>query len=537
MRGLLAQDLTLKITSKDQIEASILEKIDYTKKHRDTATIILEIHKASDYLKNLGYFTNTIHKIEKENKQYTAYFSLNSKIENAIIRIHSGFEIYIKNSKVKNNTVNIPIKDLKNTLHEISNNLDKTGASFSKVQLQNVTIKNKTLLADLNIIRSKKRIINNVIIRGYENFPKSYLKNYFNINDSSVFNQFKVTEIHEASKNLRFVSVIKPPEVLFTKDSTSLFLYFKKKQHNSFDGIVSFTSKENGKVLFNGNVDLKFNNLFDKGEQFELFWNSIGEERQELKLTSKTPYVFNSKFTPQISFSIYKQDSTFLNTTFNSKISYNIAPKTQLAISYNTESSEHLTINNTENIDSFNNYFFGLQFTYNIPKNDFFFNDLFSLAINPSFGRRKTSQENSNQFKIEVSASYLWSINFRNSIFIKNSTSYLNSNNYLDNELFRVGGANSIRGFLEQSIFTNSFSYFNIEYRFLTSQKSYLYSITDFGKFKTNQKNENLFSIGLGYLFTARNTQINLSTAIGKNSSQNFDFHKSRLSISWLNFF
>lgn len=537
MKGFFAQNLTLKLIAQNKIETSIIEKLDYLKVHKDTTSITLEVHKISDYLKTLGYFTNTIHKIEKEKKQYTAYFSLNSKIENAIIKIRSGFEIYLKNFKIKNNTVSIPIKNLKNTLHEISNNLDKTGASFSKVQLQNVTIKNRTLFADLNIIRSKKRIINNIVIRGYENFPKSYLKNYFNIRDSSVFNQFKITEINKASKNLRFVSIIKPPEVLFTKDSTSLFLYFKKKQHNSFDGIVSFTSKDNGRVLFNGNVDLKLNNLLNKGEQFELFWNSIGEERQELKLSSKIPYVFNSKFTPQISFSIYKQDSTFLNTKFDSKLFYTIAPRVKLAITYNSESSENLDNKNRNNLETFNNRFLGLYFNYNIAKNDFFFNDLFSLAINPSFGRRKTSQENSNQFKLEISASYLWSINFRNSIFIKNSTSYLNSNNYLDNELFRVGGANSIRGFIEQSIFTNSFSFINMEYRFLTSQKSYLYSITDFGKFKTMQKNENLVSLGLGYLFTARNTQINLSTAIGKNSSQKFDFNKSKLSISWINFF
>tara|TARA_B110001450_G_scaffold59040_1_gene55743 strand:- start:1036 stop:2649 length:1614 start_codon:yes stop_codon:yes gene_type:complete len=537
MKGFFAQNLTLKLIANNKIETSVLEKLDYIKVHKDTTSINIEVHKISDYLKTLGYFTNTIHEIKKENKQYAAYFSLNNKIENAIIKIRSGFEIYLKNFKIKNNTIIIPIKNLQNTLHEISNNLDKIGASFSKVQLQNVTIKNKTLLADLDIIRSKKRIINNVIIRGYENFPKSYLKNYFNINDSSVFNQFMVTEIDEASKNLRFVSIIKPPEVLFTKDSTSLFLYFKKKQHNSFDGIVSFTSKENGKVLFNGNVDLKLNNLLNKGEQFELFWNSIGEERQELKLSSKTPYVFNSKFTPQISFSIYKQDSTFLNTKFDSKLFYNIAPRVKLAITYNSESSENLNKINSNNLETFNNHFLGLHLNYNIAKNDFFFNDLFSIAINPSFGKRKTNQENSSQFKLEISASYLWSINFRNSLFIKNSTSYLNSNNYLDNELFRVGGANSIRGFIEQSIFTSSFSYINMEYRFLTSQKSYLYSITDFGKFKTNQKNENLFSIGLGYLFTVRNAQINISTAMGKNSSQKFDFNKSRLSVSWINFF
>ena len=313
----MAQDLRLKLTSKDQNEASILEKIDYVKKHKDTATINLEINKISDYLKNLGYFTNTVNTIEKVSTTYIVQFSLNTKINIALIKVNSNSKIYLEEFKITNNTVTIPVKKIQTTLNKISNRLDKEGKSFSKVQLKNINIKNKTLFAELSIIHSKERIINNIVIRGYENFPKSYLKNYFNISENSVFNQFKVAEINEASKNLRFVSIIKPPEVLFTKDSTSLFLYFKKKQHNSFDGIISFTSKENGKILFNGNVDLKFNNLFDKGEQFELFWNSIGEERQELKLISKIPYIFNSKFTPQISFSIYKQDSTFLNTKFD----------------------------------------------------------------------------------------------------------------------------------------------------------------------------------------------------------------------------
>ena len=95
---------------------------------------------------------------------------------------------------------------------------------------------------------------------------------------------------------MQFISEIKPPEVLFTKDSTLLYIYFKKQQNNSFDGIVNFTSKEDGGVLFNGNINLKLNNVLNTGERFELFWNSIGEERQEFKLSTNLPYILNSKF-------------------------------------------------------------------------------------------------------------------------------------------------------------------------------------------------------------------------------------------------
>ena len=537
VNGLLAQDLILKLVSKEQNELLVLKKIDYVKKHIKRSSLYSEVDKISDYLKNIGYFTNTVIKIEKAGTIYTAHFSLNAKVETALIELDSNSKIYVDEFQSKNNTVTIPLKKLQNTLYKISKNLDKEGKSFSKVQLKKIKIKNDTLYAVLKINQSKKRVIDKVIIKGYENFPRSYIKNYFDLSDSTTFNQLKIEEIAEASEGIRFISVIKPPETLFTRDSTFLYLYFKKKQSHRFDGIASFTTKEDGKILFNGNIDLKLNNLLNKGEEFELFWNRIENERQELKLTSKTPYIFDSKLSPEISFSIYKQDSIFTNTTFNSIIAYSINSKSHFAISYNAESSENLTKNNLENIETFSNFFFGLQFKYNRPKNDYFDHDKFFIEINPSVGKRKVDQEQSKQFKIEATASYLWDLNFRNSIYVRNKTFYLNSNSYLNNELSRIGGANSIRGFNEQSIFSKKFSYLNLEYRFLTSEKSYLYTITDIANISTPGGNENLLGIGLGYLFTTKNAQINLSSALGRSSSKGFDFDQTKLSVNWISFF
>lgn len=531
------QDFTLKISSENKTDLLVLKKINYQNKHKDTLSLKSETQKISDYLKNIGYFTNTIDSVKKISKDYTIYFNLNNKTKNAIIKIKPAFKVYFKNFKIENNTFSIPIEKLESTLLRISKKLDEEGKSFSKIQLQNILIKEKNLFADLNINQSKKRIINKVIVKGYENFPKSYLKNYFNIKTNTIFNQKKIKEISIASKSLQFVSEIKTPEVLFTKDSTLLYMYLKKQQNNSFDGIVSFASKENGDVLFNGNINLELNNILNTGEKFSLFWNSIGEEKQELKLSTEIPYIFNTKFSPEFSFSIYKQDSIFLNSKFDSRISYNINPKIKLALTYNSETSENLIENLINNIESYSNYFLGFQFKYNVPKNDFFFNNKFYLDINPSLGKRETDNESINQFKIESTISYLWELNLRNSISIKNKTGYLNSDSYIDNELFRIGGANSIRGFNEQSLFTSNYTYFNIEYRYLTSEKSYLYTLTDLGQISLNSKNENLLGIGLGYLFNTNNSQINLNVSVGKANQQEIDFKSIKLIINWKNFF
>jgi outer membrane protein assembly factor BamA len=462
---------------------------------------------------------------------------LNNKIENVVINIDSKLEIHFEKSKIKKGKVTIPIDQLQFTLSKISKKLDKEGKSFSKVQLKNILIKNKNMFADLQIYQSKKRTINNVIVKGYKNFPKSYIKNYFNIKNNTVFNQQKIKEISEDSKILEFITEIKPPEILFTKDSTSIYIYLKKEQNNSFDGLINFTSKEDGGISFNGNIDLRLNNILDKGEKFSLFWNSIAKERQEFKLSTEIPYIFVSKFSPQLSFSIYKQDSTFINTKFDSKIFYNINPKAKLAITYNSENSENLKQSINNNIETFSNHFLGLRFQYNLPYKKFFDNNQLYLQLEPSIGKRKIRDISSNQYKMEASISFNWNLKRRSSMFIKNKTGYLNSDTYIYNELFRLGGANTIRGFNEQSIFTSSYSFFNIEYRYLTSEKSYLYSITDIGHAKLNNGNKNLLGIGLGYLFTTKKSQINLSTSLGKKNTQSFDYKNIKLIINWKNYF
>ena len=131
----------------------------------------------------------------------------------------------------------------------------------------------------------------------------------------------------------------------------------------------------------------------------------------------------------------------------------------------------------------------------------------------------------------------MWDIGKKNTIFFKNNSGYLKSDNFLNNELFRIGGANTIRGFNEQSIYANYFSTFTMEYRFLTSQESYIYSITDLASVGNGINNENLLGIGIGYLFKTSSSVINLSTAVGKSTSNRFNFNKSKIIISWKNYF
>ena len=535
--ALYSQEFNLKINSKKKTENIFLSKINYNKKHKDSAALYNEIYKVQKKLKKNGYFLITIDSVLHEDKKYIAYLHLNQKIDSVNLKYKNAPALIIQKYNFKNNILQIPINLLEEILNEISSSQELKGNAFSKINLYNFEIKNKTLFADINFTPSKKRKIDKVIFKGYENFPQSFIKNHLNINTNSVFNKKKLQEISQLSQALDFASEIKPPETLFTQDSTFVYIYLKKIKGNTFNGLINFTSQENGKLKFNGHLDLKFKNILNKGENLNLLWNSFGDERQEFSIAAKTPYIFNSKISTEVAFSIYKQDSTFLNTTLNSNLNYKIKNNANLYASFSSENSENILNDLTNNISTYKNYFLGFGYEYKVAKNDVFKNNLYYLNINPSFGERRTTNGAFKQIKITTTFSYLFTLKRKQSIYLKNKIGVLNSANYLNNELFRIGGNNSMRGFNEQSIFVKNYLLQNIEYRYLTSKNSYLYTITDLALISTPSSKERLYSFGLGYLFNTNNSQINISSAIGTNSKNPINTKDIQLFVNWTNFF
>ena len=523
-----SQEIELKITSSKKQDSLLTYKYDYKKKHVDSISLSREIMKYLSKIKKDGYFLNKIDSIIKRKEKTIAYITFNEKINFAKI----SFEDPRKEELV------IKISELEKTLNLLSANFEAKGNSFTKIVLENSRIKNDTLISQLKINQSKQRKINKVIVRGYDKFPKSFLKNYFKLNESSIFNNKKLNSISNLTRSLNFVEEIKKPEVLFTKDSTIIYMYLKKRKNNSFDGLINVSTQENGSVNFNGYLDLKLNNILNKGESFNLKWNNYGDERQELAIRTKIPFIFKSKISPEIKLSIYKQDSTFLNSLFNIKLNYVINYKSELSFFINNEKSEKLTGTNIENnLESFNTFLTGVGYQYNDKQNFFLRESKFYFGVETGFGKRNNLNKSVNQTKIEATIKYHLDLSDRSFIFLKNKLGILNSDSYLLNELFRIGGPNTIRGYAIQSIFSKNYTTQNIEFRYLTSQKSYLYSITDFAIFETINKKEKLFAFGLGYLFNTKTSQINISTAIPSNLKSSLNFKNTQLLINWVNLF
>lgn len=542
--ALHSQNLTLKISTKDSTKSKLLKSLAFKKKHVNEQSLFFEIDSLSILFEKIGFLNNRLDTIIKKDSIYSAQFTLGNSIKT--IKIYYDQNLISKeilqqiSKKVTDTFFDVRFDLLQKSLDLVVSKFEEKGNSFTEVHLGTINVSDSTATAKLHVNNSKVRTIDKVIIKGIDNFPTAFIRNYFKINQNTVFNLDKLTKISNQIKGLPFVSEFKTPEVLFTNDSTYVYLYLKKEKSNKFDGLIGFSSsEENSSLQFNGYLDLALTNIFNSGENILLNWRNNGYDKQLFNFNVEIPYLFNSSLTPKIGLNIYKQDSTFINTKATIGLNYSLNYKNSIGISYISESSTNLLNNPITNLNTYSTNLYGINYDYRILNNSLLYPVKFDTNLTIYTGNRKTDNTITTQTQVNLGAYYLWSLNFKNYIYIESNNAILISDNFLTNELFRIGGVNSIRGFNEESIFASTYNIVNIEYRYSTNISSYLYTISDFGRLENSLENfeQNLYSLGLGYAFNTKFGLLNLSYAIGKLDNLPFDFNNSRLHIKIVSFF
>jgi len=429
------------------------------------------------------------------------------------------------------------INDLETTLKILNSKIAEQGDPFSTLQLVNIHKLNSDLIsADLKIIINQKRRIDKIIVKGYEKFPKSYVKRFLKIRAGKSFNLNAIKEKVELLENLPFAGKIKDPEVLFTADSTTLYIYVEKTRTNNFDGFLGFGSNENtNKIEFDGYLDLRLINNLNYGETLNLFYKSDEIDQQTFSVNADLPYLFASPVGLEFGLNIFRKDSTFQNVTQNIKVNYQINAKHKFGAGLSTTTSTNLSDDDTVLLNDYNSNFYTLSYNYTNPQ---YYDPLFPINfwfnLSSGFGDRTNDfgQQTQNLFSLETYK--IFNLNNKNSFFTRVSGAALISDDYLDNELFRFGGINSIRGFEENSIIADIYGVLNTEYRYRLSNSIYVHTVLDAAYFE-NQLTETkskLFGFGFGFGLLTNAGLFKLNYSSGKTENKQFKLSDSKVHIS-----
>lgn len=538
-----AQNLHLSIEAEKPISGGLLDSLNTQFSFKDYLSLKREVDTFHFKLEQIGYIENELQSLQKKNdSSYVAIFFFGKKY-NSIKVFYSKKDFDKKEllqitSEITDDYFILPFEEIESSLQKLNTLKTDKGNVFAKLRLEKIKKENNTSLsAHLILEGGPKRTIDGIVIKGYEKFPKSFLKYYAGIKTGIIFNQKKIVTKSELLNTLGFVSNIKPPEALFKRDSTTVYFYLKKQNNNLFDGILGFaTDEETQKLKFNGYLNLELNNNLNFGEQFILNYKADGNDQQNFRVKANLPFLFRTPFGLGLELKIFKRDSTFVTTEQQVRITYQINTSSNSYIGYKSYASSNLQdeIFAGPPIEDFNSKFLTLGISYSKKQNNTLFPIKSHIALDSEIGARELKNSRESQFRVSSIFSYIFNLNFKNSIYLQNTSSVLSSDTYLTNELFRFGGINSIRGFNENSIDASLYTVLNTEYRYQFNEGMYLHSIIDFAYFEnqTLLLKQKLYSFGFGMGLNTKAGIFKFNIANGNSDDQDFSFSNTKIHLS-----
>ncbi len=533
----------MRATGNNAQDQLVLDSIGYPKKHRSIQSLQLAAESLLEALQKKGYLEASFTSATKKTDSLQLFvYDLKTSTKSIHIQV-KGFASLFSNCNYLNigDSIKIPYSQAAAFLECGLKKLESNGESLAKLQLTQLRKQQNYIVAQLEYLPEKSRTLNTLVIKGYENFPSGYLKSLSKLYQKTPFNQALVKQLKKEFDSYPFCTQIKAPEVQFTKDSTSLYIYVQKRNANSFDGFLGFSNNESSNINLSGYVDVQLQNMLNNGESIAVTWKSDGKQQKTFAGQVDLPYVFNTPLALKAQLQIFKQDSTFQNTKTALHLGYLFRFHKRIYLGYQSAESSDTQNLNSAALSDYKNHFTTLSYEYfDNSTEDPLFPEKTKWSGQYGFGSRNTPSQKNKQYFIALNLKNDWALNDKNHLLIKNELYYLHSDRYLLNELGRFGGINSIIGFNENSLQANFLATARSEYRYKISPSLYWSALFDYGLYQdrtTNPRTNSISGIGTGIKLATKTGLLNLVYAASNTSNQSFNYKNAIVHLSLKSYF
>jgi len=556
------KNYSLEIKSVDSPD--VLKKIPYKKQFISKASRDKELQNVLFTCYDNAFLTASFDSLITDSLSLRAYLNVGTQYKWAYLKkgnVDEGVlsEIGFREKLYSNKPVSF--KNVKRVQEKLITYYENNGYPFASVKLDSIVITKGIIAAQLKLTKNAEIIIDSIVIKGNAKIIPVYIYNYLGIKPGSLYNEAQLKKVNTRIAELPFIRSTKPASVTFSDKFNKLILSLEKKRASQFDGIVGILPDNvTGKILFTGDVRLKLQNGLGRGELIDLNWRKLQSLTQDLKVRLVYPFILRTPFGLDYNFKLYKKDTTFLDVNQNIGVQYLLIGGNYVKVFYNNKTSTLLSTKGLEylttlpaNADvSTNMYGLGLKY----EKLDYRLNPRkgFTVLMNASAGTkkiRKNSKLNPIVYEKLRLSSALYNGDFEGAVFlpianrsalkIGAQAAFIYGETTFQNELSRIGGLKTLRGFDEESIYASSFSILTLEYRFILEQNSYLYVFGDGAWYENNEVSRYVqdtpFGFGAGISFETKAGVFSINYALGKQFSNPIELRSGKIHFGIVNYF
>ncbi len=446
-------------------------------------------------------------------------------------------------------------QDLHLFINKLIEKAENNGFPFAEVQLDSLRKLDGKYFAQINLKKGPFISFDSLKITGDSRVKLDFLSKYIGIVNGEPFSQEKINIGLEKIKSLPYFNWVGDPDLSFQNEEATLYLPIDDRNINQIDGFLVLVPNrvKAGKYMLTGIVDLSLRNMGGRGRDFKLNWQRPDFSSQNLRLEVFEPLFLGSKINAGFDFFLFKQDSAFLNQSYQLNFDY---PAYKFKISFFTglRNSGILGLNNLnfdKKIDYISNKFqyLGLKGDFKNFDHLFLSKRSFECHLALGLGNKKVlpsvdyyivdfEQIQLNSFQTFIEGEIQKIEPIKEKIILAGDLKFgvLRGNKIFKNEFYRLGGIKSIRGFNENYFFVNNYIFFNVEPRFYFDTDSYFLIFVGGGRLQNlkNIKTVDLpISAGIGLKFDTNGGDFSFIWAQGSSNEQKFSIQHSRIHIGY----
>jgi outer membrane protein assembly factor BamA len=532
------------------------KSINYAKQVKDSVSVYQEAEKVLAQMQFKGYLLAEISSIRFSGNSASITIQPHQqyrwmKLFPGNLPSHVKQEIGFKERNYQ--SAIIDLENLNLLFERLLNYYENSGYPFASLSLQQITLDSSSVEASIQVKPNQKILFDSIQIVGSAQLTQKYIQSYLNIKSGFNYSEKSVKQIESRLRELPFLQILKPSEIDFSNERAIIRIFANKKDASQFDGVVGLQQNTlTGKNQLVGNLKLNLQNAFKRGEQLNFNYQGLAQQSQLLDVKVLVPHLFSSDFGIAPSLYLYKQDTSFLN--LDTKLGFNYLLKGNNSFQFFVEnkSTRLSSVQAYQNATSLppildaNTAFYGLGL--NLENLDYRFNPQkgYSVEANIAVGSKKikrnaaipqalyeTISTNSTSYRWFSNINYYYSLSKQLVAAFSNQTGILSSKNLLANEVFRLGGQKSLRGFNELSLLANAYTYANAELRYLLEQNSFLFLFYNHGylQYETSQLKSTDFPLGFGagINFETNLGILSISYALGKQQNNPLNLRQGKI--------
>ena len=534
--------------------------LDLKASYPDSTSVIQELREIKQFLIDVGYLTAGVDSVTWSEGKAVAHFYSGALFEWAELKPGNVPEEYLSKigyrEKVYRNEKFSPSK-----LSELLDGLLKLGENngypFAEVNLDSVQIQNSGISAVINLKRNDFFVIDSLVLKGDAETNRTYIENHLGIKIGMAYDHSILQKIPTRLKELPFLTVIKPYEVGMRPGKADIYLYLENKKASNFDGVLGILpDSETDEIILTGDIRLNLLNSFKRGERINLQWQRLQTRTQQLDLNFEYPFLFNTPLGVQFQFNLYRQDTIFSQVNSRAGVQYYFLGSNSAEVYYENNQANVLS-NSIQSLDRYvdsRTNLFGLgiktsdlDYRFN-PRSGYF------IEARAAAGQKeilRNQQVDDSEYEDLELKSDLYNGNFnggiylpfgkRSTILVRMRSATLVNNNLFRNELYRIGGLKTLRGFNEQAIFASSYAIGTLEYRFILEENSNIFVFFDQAWYEDRVRADAIrdtpFGFGAGISFETGAGIFSLTYALGKQFDNEIQVRDGKIHFGFISFF